>query len=111
MSTPVTPEEMKSLGIPRHEDLHIALACTEDEQVYISHPDNCATRLTMKPLTECKYSRALDYGISLDRWKDALDRPYFVIVNIEGKLSPVEPVDWSRPDRSDTGTSKARLQS
>jgi hypothetical protein len=42
----------------------------------------------MRPLTECKFSRSLDFGIDPARWADRQDRPVYIVIDAETRLVP-----------------------
>ena len=68
---------------------------TAEATVYILHADNCAARLTKRPLTECRYSRALDGDVRAGLWAGLTDRPVFVAINAEGYLAPQgDATEW-----------------
>ena len=89
MTDLVDPNKIEAIvGAKRHPTRHIARAISAEQKVFILHPDNCAARVTLRPLTECMYSRALDRGIDLTRWAEHQDRPVFIATNAEAKLIP-----------------------
>ena len=89
MSEIVPADQIESIvGVKRSRDRHYARAVSAEQTVYILHADGCAARLTHRPLTECRYSRALDNGIDTSVWQGWEDRPVVVIVDVEGRLRP-----------------------
>lgn len=93
MSNLVPESQIEAIvGVKRQQSNHIARAVSAEQTVYILHPYHCAARLTFRPLTECRYSLALDKGIDLDVWADWQDRPVVVIGDATGRLRPVREV-------------------
>ena len=86
MTYRVIPTEMEAVvGHPRHRQLHIARAVTEEQTVYILHSQRCKD--TTPDLRNCRHSLALDRGIDLADWGGFTDRP--VVVHVwEGRLRP-----------------------
>jgi tartrate dehydratase beta subunit/fumarate hydratase class I family protein len=99
MSEIVPADRIESIvGVKRHPFQHVARAISAEQTVYILHADGCAARLTHRPLTECRYSRALDNGIDTGVWRGWEDRPVVVTVDVEGRLRPIrEAVPDDRP--------------
>lgn len=94
MSELVDPDKIEGIvGAERHTFRHIALARSYDDQFFILHPEQCPARKAGKPLTECKFSLALDRGISKRWWTPRWqDRPVFVALGVGGDLRPAGPV-------------------
>ncbi|GAA3962880.1 hypothetical protein [Gordonia caeni] len=57
----------------RHPTKHIGRVVTDEQAVYIMHPESCLR--FHDDLRECRYSRALDNGIDVDEWRGHEDRP------------------------------------
>lgn len=72
------------VGVRRHPTEHYARAVSVEETVYILHSRECLE--TGIDFRECRYSRALDEGIDIDRWAE--DVPVIVLVE-DGRLVPV----------------------
>lgn len=87
----VDPDHIEQIvGAKRHPTRHIALADSASQTVNILHADDCAARKTLRPLTECKYSRSLDLGIDPALWQGHEDRPVYILTNAEARLIPRE---------------------
>lgn len=61
------------VGTKRHPTKHYGRAVSVEETVYILHPETC--RHYHDDLRDCRYSRALDGGISEEIWAGYEDKP------------------------------------
>lgn len=78
------------VGARRHPTLHLALADSVVERVYVLHSADCVS--SVPDLRDCPYSIALDAGILHADWALFEDRPVVVAVRAEDcYLVPVAP--------------------
>ena len=84
------------VGVRRDPFLHIARAIPADlapssqdpskGTIYLMHPTNCPMRLLNRPLTECRFSHALDVPFPEEHLP--YDEPVVVLVGHRGQLIP-----------------------
>ena len=87
MSDLVDSDLIESIvGAARHEELHLGRWVSSTNIVYILHPHQCAARVTLRPLTECAYSRELDYGLSEDMWDGWQDQTAVLRLSVSGMI-------------------------
>ena len=82
------------VGVKRHPRLHYGRAVSDEQVVYILHSQLCYDSAV--DLRLCAYSRALDHGISSDRWSGYEDKPLVLAIE-HGRLvpAPVNDNDWT----------------
>ncbi len=92
MADLVPAEDIERIvGATRHPFKHIARAVSAEQTVYILHARGCIE--STSDLRKCRYSLALDFGISLDRWRGWEDRPVIVAVHpVSRHLIPLRTV-------------------
>lgn len=91
MANRVPPDEIEAIvGHDRDYFHHYARAISETETVYILHSQICLN--TDRDLLDCRFTKALDRGIDLDRWGEVLDQPTVVLIE-SGKLVPAEVLE------------------
>lgn len=91
MTQPVDPTQIEDLvGAKRHPTKHQARADTVKQTVYILHSQECLD--TGVPLTQCRYSLALDRGAEPWAWEGYEDRPVFVEPLETGLFPADEPL-------------------
>jgi hypothetical protein len=73
------------VGAKRHPTAHLGRAVSSDQTVYILHSRRCLA--SGRDLRECRFSKALDEGISLSRWFGLLDQTVVLVV-WKGELRP-----------------------
>ena len=74
------------VGRKRHRRAHFGRAVRDGMMLYILHSQNCLE--DTPDLRDCPFSLAADRGISLDAWKDSMDKPVHLMIR-HGKLRPV----------------------
>jgi len=90
MAEKMTPEDVdrvfSSRGVNRHTNVHVAIALSEDQTVYVLHSKKCLERTGGR--FDCEFTDALQWGIEVDDWVE--DVPLVCVVNpLSGLLDPV----------------------
>ena len=92
MTDPVDRSEIEKLvGARRSPGAHLGRADSEAGKVYILHSQRCLD--TGMDLRGCRFSIALDFGISMEDWEGFEDETVALRV-YEDRLIPV-PLTWS----------------
>ncbi|OZC62127.1 hypothetical protein CH267_00875 [Rhodococcus sp. 06-621-2] len=68
------------VGADRHRKAHLGRAVSAQQRVYILHSQQCLD--SGIDLRECRFSKALDDGIEVDRWAGSEDMP--VVLGVWG---------------------------
>ena len=94
MTDLVAAEDIEHIvGIERHRQSHYGRAVSAEQTVYILHSRRCLD--SGIDLRECRFSLALDEGISESQWKDAEDKP--VLLGVwNGRLVPLRTTESPR---------------
>lgn len=82
------------VGAERLEFVHVGLASSSDERVYVLHSARCLRirQELREELTECVFSTALENGIDLAAWRGFEDTPVSLSI-LNGQLFPVTAVE------------------
>ncbi len=93
MADLVDPTEIEELvGARRHHALHIGRADTKSGTFYILHSQDCLD--SGIDLTECRFSVALDMGVSERLWAGREDKAQIIAITDKGLFPGGDPLTW-----------------